>query len=155
MSFYEDNIFPIFLDYATKPFRRDRAEIVGKARGHILELGIGTGANLPYYSNQAEKVVGIEPCAAMLDTARKEASALENQDTEFVFMEESAEKLPFDDNSFDTVIACLVFCTIPNSDWSVRLCAVRARPAQSDVRSTACRMTSGGLGSGGQTSSTI
>lgn len=113
MSFYEDHVFPLFLDVATRPFRRDRAALVAQARGRVLEIGVGTGANLPYYTPAATEVVGLEPSAAMLADAEARAATLDNG-PRFTFVQGGAEALPFPDESFDTVVACLVFCTIPD-----------------------------------------
>jgi ubiquinone/menaquinone biosynthesis C-methylase UbiE len=119
MSFYEDHIFPVFLDVATRPFRRDRQQLVEQARGRVLEIGIGTGANLPFYRPHATEVVGIEPSRAMLADAERLAGTLDTT-TRFTFVTGGAEALPFPDASFDTVIACLVFCTIPDTQGAAR-----------------------------------
>lgn len=119
MSFYDDHVFPVFLDIATRPFRRDREQLLAQASGRVLELGIGTGANLPFYTSKATDVVGIEPSRAMLDEAAERARELKGT-TRFEFVVGGAEALPFADASFDTVIACLVFCTIPDHEGAAR-----------------------------------
>jgi len=119
MSFYEDHVFPVFLNIATRPFRRDREALIRKATGRVLEIGIGTGANLPHYTAAATEVIGLEPSRAMLDDARAVAATLTGP-TRFEFVVGGAEALPFPDASFDTVIACLVFCTIPDTQASAR-----------------------------------
>ena len=119
MSFYEDRVFPLFLDIATRPFRRDREQLIARATGRVLEIGIGTGANLPYYTPAATEVVGLEPSRAMIADAEKLAGGLTGA-TRFRFVVGGAEALPFPDQSFDTVIACLVFCTIPDTGASAR-----------------------------------
>lgn len=119
MSFYEDHVFPLFLDIATRPFRRDRKQLIAQATGRVLEIGIGTGANLPFYTSAATEVVGLEPSRAMIADAEKLAAGLHGS-TRFEFVVGGAEALPFPDQSFDTVIACLVFCTIPDTAASAR-----------------------------------
>jgi ubiquinone/menaquinone biosynthesis C-methylase UbiE len=114
MSFYEDRVFPVFLDLATRPFARDRAALIGRASGRVLELGVGTGANLPFYTEAAREVVGLEPCAALLEQARARAATLPDPQR-ITLVQGVAESLPFPDDSFDTVVACLVFCTIPDA----------------------------------------
>lgn len=117
MSFYEDHVFPVFLDLATRPFRRDREQLISQATGRVLEIGIGTGANLEHYTSEATEVTGLEPSRAMLNQAAQRAGKLRSTThgkTQFEFVVGGAEALPFADNSFDTVIACLVFCTIPD-----------------------------------------
>ncbi|MFZ5698514.1 MAG: class I SAM-dependent methyltransferase [Pseudomonadota bacterium] len=119
MSFYEDHVFPVFLNIATRPFRSDRERLIGQAAGRVLEIGIGTGANLPFYTSAATEVVGLEPSRAMLADAERVATGLGGK-TRFQFVVGGAEALPFPDQSFDTVIACLVFCTIPDTPSSAR-----------------------------------
>ncbi len=113
MSFYEDHVFPLFLDVATRPFRRDREQLLSQARGRVLEIGAGNGANLPCYTPAATDIVLLEPSRAMLAEAEKRSHTLHDPGR-FSFVVGGAEALPFADASFDTVIACLVFCTIPD-----------------------------------------
>ncbi|HEX5360319.1 MAG TPA: class I SAM-dependent methyltransferase [Fluviicoccus sp.] len=113
MSFYADHIFPHVLDIATRPFWPQRKEVIGAAHGRVLEIGIGTGANLPYYGTQVTEIVGIEPDAAMLDRARRQAALL-GLKTPLTLAVGDAQALDFADESFDTVLMCLVLCTIPD-----------------------------------------
>jgi ubiquinone/menaquinone biosynthesis C-methylase UbiE len=85
--------------------RRQRIRSAREATGRVLELGVGTGLNLPYYA-AAETVVGVDPDPHMLRRARKRGGA--------ELVEASAEQLPFADESFDTVVAALSLCTIPD-----------------------------------------
>ncbi|MFZ5723122.1 MAG: class I SAM-dependent methyltransferase [Pseudomonadota bacterium] len=119
MSFYEDRIFPLFLDLATRPFRPDRTRLLAQARGRVLEIGAGNGANLPAYTPAATDIVLLEPAAALLAEAEKRARTLPDPGR-FSFIAAGAEALPFVDESFDTVIACLVFCTIPDVENAAR-----------------------------------
>lgn len=97
-------------------FRKLRQEIVRTAKGKVLELGVGTGLNLPHYQD-IEWVIGIDPDPYMLKKAyfqtRKAVIPVELSKC-------SAEELPFEDAIFDTVIATLVFCTIPEADKAAR-----------------------------------
>ena len=126
MSFYEDNIFPYALDLALAGVKQARIDLVSSAKGRILEVGIGNGANLPYYSSDAEKVVGIEPCAAMVGMAEKRIQKFHNKSKLAITPEQyqldvgSGEELPYEDDSFDTAIACLVFCTIPDAEKAAK-----------------------------------
>lgn len=113
MGWYEDHIFPTLLDAATKPLNRDRKALIEKASGCILELGIGTGANLPFYTGAATQVHGIEPATALLEIAKQQTAQCQNPER-FQLCAASAEALPYEDNTFDCIIACLVFCTIPD-----------------------------------------
>ncbi|HBC18988.1 MAG TPA: SAM-dependent methyltransferase, partial [Alcanivorax sp.] len=113
MSLYEDKLFPVLLDWATRPVYRDRARIVGQAQGRVLELGVGTGSNFAFYGDSATEIHGIEPVEAMLDIAREAADQCPHPDR-FVLRTGDAQQLPYPDHHFDTVVACLVFCTIPD-----------------------------------------
>ncbi|GBC75975.1 Ubiquinone/menaquinone biosynthesis C-methyltransferase UbiE [bacterium HR07] len=85
-----------------------RRRLVGTAHGRVLELGIGTGANLPYYPSTVE-LVGIDPNEDFLKRARRRAVTLGRSVT---LLAACAEELPFAEHSFDMVIATLVFCTV-------------------------------------------
>lgn len=87
-----------------------RAKICGRATGETLEVGAGTGLNLPYYPPDAHlTLVDLSP--RMLESARRRASELDRQ----VAIEQmDIQHLGFQDGSFDTVIATCVFCTVPD-----------------------------------------
>jgi len=122
MSFYEDKIFPYALDIALAGIQQARIDLVSSAKGRVLEIGMGNGANLPHYSAEADEVVGIEPCSAMVGMAENKLAKLDKKSKLNIKREQynlqvgSGEELPYDDNSFDSAIACLVFCTIPNAE---------------------------------------
>lgn len=86
--------------------RRWRQWLVGSAQGRVLEVGVGTGRNLPHYPAGAE-VVALEPSADTLQRARRRAPQV-------AFVRGSAEALPFRDGAFDQVISGLVFCSVPD-----------------------------------------
>jgi ubiquinone/menaquinone biosynthesis C-methylase UbiE len=81
-----------------------------RAHGRVLEVAIGTGRNLPHYPASAI-VTGIELSPAMLAIARQRATEL-GRDADL--REGDAERLPFGDASFDTVVCALSLCTIPS-----------------------------------------
>lgn len=95
-------------------FRPLRTELLSHARGHVLELGIGTGLNLPYYPVGIE-LTAIEPDPDMLRRARKRAL---HHPAHLLLGE--AESLPFQDAQFDTVVGTLVFCTISNPEKALQ-----------------------------------
>ncbi len=119
MSFYEDRIFPPVMEWATRVFRREIADLVSMAEGRVLEIGAGTGANLGYYTHSVSEVVGIEPVEAMLETAKKQV-AQSSHGVPVTLQVGDARDLPFEDESFDSVVACLVYCTIPNPDVAAK-----------------------------------
>jgi ubiquinone/menaquinone biosynthesis C-methylase UbiE len=88
--------------------RRWRANLLDGVAGDVLEVGVGTGKNLPLYERDAV-VTAIDPSIRMLDQARQHASAA-SVGAEFV--QAQAERLPFDGASFDAVVASFVFCSV-------------------------------------------
>lgn len=96
-------------------FRAIRKDLLQEARGKVLEIGSGTGVNFPIY-NVAEAVYAIEPNPAMIE---KSIIKKDNAVVPIHIVNAGAEQLPFLDNSFDTVVATLVFCTIPNVDLAL------------------------------------
>ncbi|MEO8540931.1 MAG: class I SAM-dependent methyltransferase [bacterium] len=88
--------------------RELRAEVVGGARGQTLELGYGVGSNWPFLP-PGVGYTGIEPDPAM----RRRAEAHRPHGRELTLLDGDAQALGFPDDAFDTVIATLVFCTIP------------------------------------------
>ncbi|MCG8393902.1 MAG: methyltransferase domain-containing protein [Pseudomonadales bacterium] len=113
MSLYEDRVFPILLDWATRPVYRDRERLLAQATGRVLELGVGTGTNFPLYTDAATEIHGIEPGESLLALARESASQC-SRPQRFHLQTGDAQALPYPDQHFDTVVACLVFCTIPD-----------------------------------------
>lgn len=82
-----------------------------------MELGIGTGTNLPLYSPAVERVVGIDPDEVMLGQAQRRARK-PSFPVELVLA--TAEDLPFEDGSFDAVISTLVFCTVADPPTALK-----------------------------------
>lgn len=91
---------------------RVRGRIVGQVQGRVLEIGAGTGANFSYYPADAQ-VVATEPDPHMLERAKKKLAELSTSNIEL--RQAGAQSLPFDDASFDHVVATLVFCTVPDA----------------------------------------
>ena len=93
-------------------------------QGEILEIAVGTGRNLPFYPKDA-RLTGIEPSPKMLAIARQRAREL---DIEGDLRVGDAQNLPFPDASFDTVVATLALCTIPDDGRAVAEAARILRP---------------------------
>lgn len=96
--------------------RRTRATLVGDAPGRVLEVGAGTGLNLPHY-RAAKEVIATDLDPAMLRQARSRATAA---GVPVRLIVADAQALPFRDSSFDTVVATCVFCTVPDPDLGFR-----------------------------------
>jgi ubiquinone/menaquinone biosynthesis C-methylase UbiE len=90
--------------------RRMRTELLAGARGRVIEIGAGTGLNLELYPDSVRELALVEPDPHMAKRLRAKA-ARSTRAAEIV--EAPAERLPFDDDSFETAVATLVFCTIP------------------------------------------
>lgn len=105
-------------------FAGGREWIGSRAHDRVLEVGIGTGRSLSYYSDDAT-VTGLELSTEMLALAQKRASALKSTAE---LLQGDAEHLPFDDASFDTVVAQLTLCSIPRNDVAIREMARVLRP---------------------------
>lgn len=101
------------LDLVMRPLYPARRFVVPEARGEVLEVGVGTGLNLPLYDRAAvRRVVGIEPDPHMLRRARARAADL---GLEVELHEVGAERLPFAAERFDTAVLTWVLCTIPDA----------------------------------------
>src|SRR5262249_12329353 len=84
-----------------------RRRMVSQARGRVLEIGIGSGLNLPFYGGQVASVYGIDPSAALLRRAGRHPAIRAE------LVEGSAGIIPFDPHSFDTAVTTWTLCTIP------------------------------------------
>ena len=108
---------------ASKPIMKQRGKVVPSARGRVLELGCGSGANFGYYDRaQIETLHALEPAPGMMKRARKTARALDMSE-QIDFIETGAEAVPLEDKSIDTAVITFVLCTIP--DWHGALNEVR------------------------------
>jgi ubiquinone/menaquinone biosynthesis C-methylase UbiE len=96
-------------------FTGGREWLTSRARGQVLEVAVGTGRNLPGYPAEVT-LAGIELSPAMLAIARQRAADLGR---EVDLRDGDAERLPFDDASFDTVLCALSLCTIPSPEAAV------------------------------------
>jgi ubiquinone/menaquinone biosynthesis C-methylase UbiE len=86
-----------------------RADVAGHARGKVLEIGAGTGLNFPYYPEDVE-VIATEPDPYMRQRAQRRLTDLGKR---IELRDSSAEELPFENDSFDTVVGTLVMCSVP------------------------------------------
>jgi ubiquinone/menaquinone biosynthesis C-methylase UbiE len=97
-----------------KPFMRDvRPRLLASARGRVLEVGAGTGYNLPYYPDGVSDLTVTDGMAGMLRRARTRAAKAGRQVT---ITTASVEMLPFEDGTFDTVVGTLLLCSVDNQD---------------------------------------
>jgi len=114
LSFYDKYILPKVLNCtcASKPIRYQRDKIVPLAEGVVLDVGIGSGLNIPFYNkSKINYLYGLDPSKELLDIAK--SIAKENQ-LEVNFLQCSAESIPLPDKSIDTVLITYTMCTIPD-----------------------------------------
>jgi ubiquinone/menaquinone biosynthesis C-methylase UbiE len=104
---------------------RRRRELLAGASGEVLEIGAGTGLNLPHYPTGLERLVLAEPGAAMADRIDLDRAP----DGVAPRLERApAEQLPFADESFDTVVSTLVLCTVGDPERALYEIARVLRP---------------------------
>ena len=94
-----------------------RRELLGKARGFTVEVGSGTGLNLPFYPDDLDELVLAEPDRPMLLRLEKR---LRRSGRRAQVVEAPAERLPFPDGSVDTVVSTFVLCTVDVPELSLR-----------------------------------
>jgi ubiquinone/menaquinone biosynthesis C-methylase UbiE len=117
MGIYNDRVVPLLVELAMRradlePYRR---RLLAQANGHVLEIGVGAGANLPFYTTHAADVVGIEPHPRLIAKAAQGRAAIPAK-----MVAGSAEELPFDDRCIDTVVTTFTLCSIPDAAKALR-----------------------------------
>ncbi|MCL4711793.1 MAG: methyltransferase domain-containing protein [Pseudorhodoplanes sp.] len=111
MGLYQDHVLPllIHLSMRQRNLAAYRARVVPAAQGRVLEIGIGSGLNLPYYGTAVEQVIGLDPSPKLLamarEAARQTAIPLE-------LIENSAEAIPLYNRSIDTIVTTWTMCSI-------------------------------------------
>ena len=114
MNLYNKYILPKFLNCAcgSKPINYQRQKVVPLAKGKVLDVGIGSGLNIPFYnSDKIDQVIGIDPSHELIELAKELAN---DSKASIDFVIGSAESIPYPDNFFDTVLVTYTMCTIPN-----------------------------------------
>ena len=118
-AFYERRILPVLLDRVMRqqllePFRR---EVVPPARGRVLEVGVGSGLNLPLYGRAVEALLGLDPSPRLLSMARRRVT---RDGAPLRLLQASATDIPLADGTVDTVILTWTLCSIPNPVAALR-----------------------------------
>ena len=115
MGFYNDFILPRICDLAmrNKLFAPIRERVIGAAEGTVLEIGVGSGLNLPFYRPPVREVLALEPAERLVTMAR---SAPRGAGLLVSFLEASAEAIPLGDHSVDTIVTTWTLCSIPHAD---------------------------------------
>jgi ubiquinone/menaquinone biosynthesis C-methylase UbiE len=115
MGLYSRYILPRLIDATMRneDTARLRAAWVPRAAGDVLEVGVGSGLNLPFYSREVRRVFGVDPSLELQRRARERAS---DSRVPIEFLAQSAEeRLPLDDGSIDTTVVTWTLCSIPDA----------------------------------------
>jgi ubiquinone/menaquinone biosynthesis C-methylase UbiE len=112
MSFYGTCIVPHLVHLAMRNRRLlpYRERTISAAEGRVLEIGVGSGLNLPFYAGHVKEIIGLEPAPRLLSMARNQARHVS---LPVKLIEGSAEAIPLDSGSVDTVVTTWTLCTIP------------------------------------------
>jgi ubiquinone/menaquinone biosynthesis C-methylase UbiE len=120
MGLYAKYVLPRIIDLAMRneETARLRAAWIPLARGEVLEVGIGSGLNLPFYSSDVHRIYGVDPSVELQRIARGRVVAAP---VEVEFLSQSAEeKLPLADASIDTVVTTWTLCSIADAPKALR-----------------------------------
>jgi|SRR6516165_7659485 ubiquinone/menaquinone biosynthesis C-methylase UbiE len=122
MGIYSDVILPRLCHLAMRNKRLVpyRERVIGAAEGRVLEIGAGSGLNLPFYGPRVQDILALEPAPSLVEMARRASC---ERALPVRFLEASAEAIPLDHHSVDTVVTTWTLCTIPQS--SAALAEVR------------------------------
>ncbi|PSB25328.1 SAM-dependent methyltransferase [Stenomitos frigidus ULC18] len=119
MGFYAQKVFPYLLDWSmsSETFTHYRQQVLANVQGEVLEIGFGTGLNLPYYPNRVEKITTVDPNAGANALAQKRIRASTIAIDNRVL---NGENLPMADNTFDSVVSTWTLCSIANVEQALR-----------------------------------
>jgi len=114
MSFYDDRVLPHLINLAcgSQPARKQREKVVPLATGDVLEIGFGSGLNLPWYDpGKVRRIWALEPAPGMRKLAQKNIAA---SGLEVELIDLPGEEIPLDPDSVDSVVVTYTLCTIPD-----------------------------------------
>lgn len=119
MGFYADHVFPHLMDWTlgTRRFQELREQALASAQGHVLEIGFGTGLNLPHYPQAVTSLTALDPATLL---PKKVARRISRGSLPVELVRLSAEMLPFEDGRFDCAVSTWTLCTIPNPVAALR-----------------------------------
>lgn len=128
MGLYERHVLPRLIHFTCglNPAMRQREKVVPLARGRVLEIGVGSGLNLPYFdADKITKVWGLDPSTTLL---RMAGEAAREAPFEVELLDASGEDVPLDDDSVDTVLLTYTLCSLPDPSMVLRQAARVLRP---------------------------
>jgi ubiquinone/menaquinone biosynthesis C-methylase UbiE len=114
MGFYTDHVLPylVHLSMRQRTFATYRKRVVAAAEGRVLEIGVGSGHNFPFYPEGVRRVIGVDPSPKLLAIAGRTARGVPYS---IDLLEGSAEAIPLEDQSVDTVVITWSLCSIPDA----------------------------------------
>ena len=115
MRFYDERVLPHIINKlcSSSPNQKQRQKIVPLAKGRVLEVGFGSGLNVPFYdTTKVEKIWGLEPSEGM---RAKSHPMIEASEIDIELIDLPGEEIPLDRNSVDTVLVTYSLCTIPDA----------------------------------------
>ena len=120
MGLYSRYIFSRLLDWTldTSYFHEERTKTLEPVRGSVLEIGFGTGLNLPHYPFQVTKLSVVEPERMLPSRVAKRISKARMPVAQFHL--DASRRLPFEDNFFDSVVTTLTLCSIGDVAPAIR-----------------------------------
>ena len=122
MSFYQEHVVPHLVNLAMRnrelaPYRQ---RVLAGAEGRVLEIGIGAGANLKFYPPRVKEILALEPSAKLISMARRAAGECSQYLAAVNFLEASAETIPLEPGTVDTVVMTWTLCSIPDASQALR-----------------------------------
>jgi len=120
VSWYAKHVVPRLIDWAMDraDVAKQRSKVIPRAEGVTLEIGMGSGLNLPFYGDRVTKLYGVDPSAELHAMARRRAAEV-SRPVE-LFLQSAEERLPLQDGSVDTVVCSWSLCSIPDAGRALR-----------------------------------
>ncbi|MCB0503512.1 MAG: methyltransferase domain-containing protein [Bacteroidetes bacterium] len=116
MNLYDKIILPKVIHWVCgqNPTMKQREKVIPLAKGNVLEIGVGSGLNIPYYkSEQVKHLTAIDPSDEVWNEKKIKEEELP---FEFEFIKAIAESIPIDSNSIDSIVVTYALCSIPESE---------------------------------------
>jgi ubiquinone/menaquinone biosynthesis C-methylase UbiE len=128
MAFYQERVIPwlIHLSMRQRMLSPYRDRVVSGARGRVLEVGIGSGLNLPFYASTATEIIGLDPSPKLLEMAHE---AARKTPIRLRLIEGTAEAIPIEDHHVDAVVTTWTMCSIPEIQRALQEMRRVLRPA--------------------------
>lgn len=118
MGIYQETVLAWMIDIGMRhpTATRLRESYIPKARGQILEIGMGSGLNIPHYAPDTDHLLGVEPSDALRKRAFKHAA---KRNVSLDFISRDGAEIPLEDKSIDTVVVTWALCSIPNVETAL------------------------------------